>query len=85
MMLGLPITPGDTYTEQSVPPKDNLIVSLIGITGPWNGTGMIRCDCEFACKIASSMLMTDYREVNEEVLVLLCYKSNSQQKGQQGS
>lgn len=76
MMLGLPMIPGVAYTEQTVSPKDGLIVSLVGITGPWIGTGMIRCDRDFACKIASSMLMADYQEVNEEVLDAMAEMAN---------
>jgi chemotaxis protein CheX len=76
MMLGLPVAPGRTYTEESIPPKDNLIVCLIGIAGPWSGTGMVRCDCDFACKIASAMLMTEYQEVNEEVLDAMAEVAN---------
>jgi chemotaxis protein CheX len=76
MMLGLPMSRGNTYTEQSIPPKDNLIVCLIGIAGPWIGTGMVRCDSEFACKIASAMLMTEYHEVNEDVLDAMAEVAN---------
>ncbi len=76
MMLGMDVTAGNAHTEQSVPQEDDLIVTLIGITGPWMGTGMIRCKSEFACKIASCMLMTDYSDVNEDVLDAMAEMSN---------
>jgi chemotaxis protein CheX len=44
------------------------IISLIGITGPWAGTGSLSCNAEFACLLASKLLMDNYSEVNDEVL-----------------
>src|ERR1700722_5274836 len=44
------------------------IISLIGITGPWAGTGSLSCNAEFVCLLASKLLMDDYTEVNDEVL-----------------
>jgi len=44
------------------------VVSLIGLTGPWAGTGSITCTGEFACSLASRFLSTEYEQVNEEVL-----------------
>lgn len=44
------------------------IISLIGLTGTWAGTGSLSCNAEFACKLSSIFLMGDYTEINEEVL-----------------
>jgi chemotaxis protein CheX len=44
------------------------IISLIGLTGPWAGTGSLSCNAEFACTLSSKMLMGACHEVNEEVL-----------------
>jgi chemotaxis protein CheX len=44
------------------------VVSLIGLTGPWAGTGSITCSGELACLLASRFLSTDYDAVNTEVL-----------------
>ncbi len=44
------------------------VVSLIGLTGPWAGTGSITCTGELACLLASRFLSTEYDQVNGEVL-----------------
>jgi len=44
------------------------IISLIGLTGPWAGTGSISCNAELACTLSSKLLMDEFTEVNEEVL-----------------
>jgi chemotaxis protein CheX len=44
------------------------VVSLIGLTGPWAGTGSITCTADLACVLASRFLSTEYDHVNGEVL-----------------
>ncbi len=44
------------------------VVSLLGFTGPWTGTGMFYCSDNLACKLGSALLMTEVAEVNGEVL-----------------
>jgi len=44
------------------------VVCLIGMAGEWTGTGTISCSAEFACRIASQMLMAEYAVVDAEVL-----------------
>lgn len=44
------------------------VVALVGMAGPWIGTGALTCKPDIACMMAGKFLMTDYAEVNDEVL-----------------
>lgn len=44
------------------------VICLIGMTGEWSGTGTLSCSAEFACQMASRMLMAEYSMVDAEVL-----------------
>jgi chemotaxis protein CheX len=44
------------------------VVALVGIAGPWTGTGHISCSAAFARELAGALLMTPYDSVNEDVL-----------------
>src|ERR1700685_37040 len=70
-MLGLDLL---LFEEQSASEYPMLmqsgatVVSLMGLTGPWAGTGSITCSGDLACLLASRFLSTEYDEVNGEVL-----------------
>jgi chemotaxis protein CheX len=44
------------------------VVALVGVAGPWTGTGHISCSPHFAQQVAGALLMTEYDAVNEDVL-----------------
>jgi chemotaxis protein CheX len=44
------------------------VICLIGMAGEWTGTGTLSCSPEFACRIASQMLMAEYAVVDSDVL-----------------
>ncbi|MBM3813322.1 MAG: chemotaxis protein CheX [Acidimicrobiia bacterium] len=44
------------------------VAALVGIAGGWQGTGIISCSSNLACKLASQMLTTEYVSVNDDVL-----------------
>ena len=67
MMLSLEAEPRAHRTVPQPDPVDG-VVALIGFTGPWGGTGVFYCHEEFACKMGSTMLMTEINEINGEVL-----------------
>lgn len=67
-MLNLELTPGDVFLEKEEPAPASGVVSLIGLAGPWVGSGSVSCTAEFACKIASHLLQTEYPAMNEDVL-----------------
>lgn len=67
-MLGMEVAAGDSYVEREPSSPTEGVVALIGLTGPWVGTGCIFCSASFARRIASQMLMTEFESVCEEVL-----------------
>jgi len=44
------------------------VVSLVGFVGQWTGTGSVCCNSKVARKISGLMLLTEFDDVNEEVL-----------------
>jgi chemotaxis protein CheX len=54
--------------RQSIDILNDGVVSLIGITGEWVGSGVLSCSMDSARWMASQFLMSDYPEVNDEVL-----------------
>lgn len=75
-MLGLEIELGESFIEKHSPAASQKVVALIGLAGQWIGTGVIGCSPEFACRIASLMLMTEYQAVNEDVLDAMAEMAN---------
>ncbi len=67
-MLGLSISAGQPFIEQAAPAEAERVVALIGLAGSWMGTGMLSCSPEFACRISSLMLMTEYLSIDCDVL-----------------
>jgi chemotaxis protein CheX len=67
-MLGAELKPGEVYVEKQEAAPASGVVSLIGLAGPWVGTGSLSCSASFACRIASQMLMTEYPSISEDVL-----------------
>jgi chemotaxis protein CheX len=67
-MLSAELKPGEAFTEKQEAAPASGVVSLIGLAGPWVGTGSLSCTANFACKIASQMLMTEYPSICEDVL-----------------
>jgi chemotaxis protein CheX len=67
-MLGLDLGPGEASGEDAPNDPNDGVVSFIGITGAWVGTGSISCSAQLACHLCAQMLMTDAPAVNEEVL-----------------
>lgn len=75
-MLGLEIEVGKPFPEKGTPAESQKVVALIGLAGQWIGTGVIGCSPEFACRIASIMLMAEYEAVNEDVLDAMAEMAN---------
>jgi chemotaxis protein CheX len=67
-MLSLKLKPGEVYVEKEEKVPASGVVSLIGLAGPWVGTGSVSCTAQFACRIAGQMLMTEYPAICEDVL-----------------
>jgi chemotaxis protein CheX len=67
-MLALELKPGDVYLEKQEAVPTSGVVSLIGLAGPWIGTGSLSCSAAFACRLASQLLATEYPAICEDVL-----------------
>lgn len=67
-MLGSELRFVESYGDRgSSHPLDG-VICLIGMAGEWTGTSTVSRSPEFACRIASQMLMADYPVVDAEVL-----------------
>jgi chemotaxis protein CheX len=67
-MLGVEIGPIESYVEAAAPDASGGVVALIGVAGPWTGTGTVSCSPQVACRICRHMLMTENDSINEDVL-----------------
>jgi chemotaxis protein CheX len=67
-MLNLELVAGGVFVEKQEKTPTSGVVSLIGLAGPWVGTGSLACTAGLACKIASAFLMAEYPAICEDVL-----------------
>jgi chemotaxis protein CheX len=66
-MLGVAIEPSEPAPGLAVEAEEHGVVSLLGLTGEWTGSGGLVCSAACACWIASQMMFSEYPEVNDEV------------------
>lgn len=67
-MLGCSVELGETELKNHPKLGGTSLMSIVGIAGPFYGTGVISCDALTACRIAGALLMDSYEHVNDEVL-----------------
>ncbi len=67
-MLGMEIEAQPAFVDKTAPGSTDGVVSLIGLAGKWVGTGSISCSAEFAIRISSQLLMTEFQAVDPDVL-----------------
>jgi chemotaxis protein CheX len=68
-MLNLPLEIEPSVMRAAIEPETfHGVVALVGVAGPWTGTGHISCSPQFAQKLAGALLMTEYNSVDEDVL-----------------
>jgi chemotaxis protein CheX len=68
-MLNLPLEIDPSVMRKDIEPDPfHGVLALVGVAGPWTGTGHISCTPQFAQKLAGALLMTEYDSVNEDVL-----------------
>jgi len=67
MMLGIDMQPGEPFLGDSAGTESG-VLALVGLAGPWVGTGSMSCSSGLACHLASRMLMTECAGINDEVL-----------------
>ncbi|HYO80150.1 MAG TPA: chemotaxis protein CheX [Bryobacteraceae bacterium] len=75
-MLFLEPESHSAYTSPVANLSNNGVVSLIGITGPWVGTGSISCTAGMACRLASALMMSAYEAVDDDVLDAMAELTN---------
>jgi chemotaxis protein CheX len=76
-MLGVELTAEpEVSIETGGPETNDGVVSLIGLAGPWVGTGSVTCSPEVACRVCGLMLMMEATSVNEEVLDAIAELTN---------
>jgi chemotaxis protein CheX len=67
-MIGAEVEPGTVTFGDETPGGNCEVVSFIGLAGSWAGAGSICCSAALACRVCSSMLMTEATSVDEDVL-----------------
>jgi chemotaxis protein CheX len=67
MMLGMDVAAGEPFMGRSAGTESG-VLALVGLAGPWMGTGSLSCSPRLACRVASQMLMSEYAAVDDEVL-----------------
>jgi chemotaxis protein CheX len=68
-MLSMPLEIEPSIMRNRIEPETfHGVVALVGVAGSWTGTGHISCSPAFARKVAGALLMSEYSEINEEVL-----------------
>jgi len=67
-MLGSALRFQEAHLDKGTATPLDGVICLIGMAGKWSGTGTMSCSAEFACQIASQMLMAEYTTVSAEVL-----------------
>jgi chemotaxis protein CheX len=75
-MLAMEPVPGPAYIESAPNLQSNGVFSLVGLAGPWVGTGSISCTASLSCRIAGQLMMTEYSSVNDEVLDAIAEVTN---------
>lgn len=69
-MLNVPLEDMPEFQEASAHPPDSYdgVEALVGIGGPWTGTGRICCTSALARTLAGALLMMQCDSLNEDVL-----------------
>jgi chemotaxis protein CheX len=75
-MLSLPAVPLESNQAKGDPAPVNGVVAFVSIGGTWTGAGRLYCSSELACKLAGALLMSEYSQVDDEVLDAMAEVSN---------
>jgi chemotaxis protein CheX len=67
-MLSLEVCAEAPQIRTAVDVQTDGVVALVGLTGDWTGTGVLSCSAGSACWISGRFLMSEYEEVNDDVL-----------------
>ena len=75
-MLNLPLESELPHIEPVHPTTYDGVVAFVGVGGTWTGTGRISCSPEFACQMAGALLMSEFADVDEDVMDAVAEVSN---------
>lgn len=75
-MLGLSAEPREVRREAGDPAPVEGVIAMVSIAGTWTGMGQIYCSAEFACQVASALLLAEYNSVDGEVLDAMAEVAN---------
>ena len=67
-MLNMKAQAGDAYSISGSPISAEGVVSLVGLAGPWMGTGSLSCNSKLARMIAQALLLENCPAVDDQVL-----------------
>lgn len=67
-MLSGELVAQPAYRTSKVEDHEESVFCLIGFTGDYVGSGSMHCSGDCAIRLASTLLMTDYSRVDEDVL-----------------
>src|SRR5882757_9506881 len=67
-MAGMKASVGTEYPHHQKDGVSRSVAGVIGWVGNWNGTGILECTPEFACKLSNLMLGSEMVSLNEDAL-----------------
>lgn len=67
-MLAMPVTPKDVVVETKTTSNNVGLMAVLGMAGAVSGSGSLCLSESMACRAAGRFLMSEYTEVNDEVL-----------------
>jgi CheY-specific phosphatase CheX len=77
MMTGMQAVVGEPVMElRPQVASGRLVASLLGWIGAWNGTGILECTPDFACKVAEALLGDESTVLTESTLDCMAEISN---------
>ena len=75
-MAGMEATVGIAYPHGQKSCASRSVAGVIGWIGNWNGTGILECTPEFACKLSNLMLGSDMVSLSEDALDAVAEMTN---------
>lgn len=67
-MFDIAVKPVDENGPPAAPQLQDGVVALVGFAGKWSGSGSVACSASLACVLGSKMFMTNFQQVDSEVL-----------------
>ncbi len=68
MMLGVDVSQCSARRQEEANSIGDGVVSLIGLAGPWVGTGSVICSAPFACRVSEALVGLKAATVDHDVL-----------------